>query len=138
VDGSIPPIEEISLLEKEFIQLKKHAARWRPVHRTVLPWALALATAVAAHAQPSIDITGVRDVVTTISNVVLGIGAVVILISLIFATFSFVGGNIMRGVTALAGVLIGAGIIGWGPGWVTSLTGQTVTAIIVHSPYLPT
>jgi len=81
---------------------------------------------VARAANPSIDLTGVTDVMKTIQTSALLMGAILALISLVFAIFSFVGGNILRGITGVFGVLLGAGIIGWGPAWIASLTGQGV------------
>ena len=95
---------------------------WRAVV-TASPVILFSATVYAA---PSIDLSGVTTVMTSVQTAVLLIGAILTLISLVFAVFSFVGGNLMRGVTGVAGVLLGAGIIGWGPAWISSLTGQSV------------
>ena len=80
----------------------------------------------AAHAAPSIDLSGVTDVMKTLQTAALLVGAILALISLVFAIFQFVGGNIFRGVTGVFGVLLGAGIIGWGPAWIASLTGQNI------------
>jgi len=80
-----------------------------------------------AHAQGGTisfsPLTTFMQAVTTMSMLV---GSLAILIGLIFSVFGFVGGNIFRGVTGAFGAIIGAGIIGWGPAWVSSLTGQTV------------
>ena len=54
------------------------------------------------------------------------VGSLSILMGLVFSVFGFIGGNILRGVTGAFGAVLGAGIIGWGPSWVSSLTGQTV------------
>ena len=91
--------------------------------RTVVP---AVLFSAAAHAGPSIDLSGVTAVMTSVQTAVLLIGAILTLISLVFAVFSFVGGKLMRGFTGVAGVLLGAGIIGWGPAWIASLSGQAV------------
>ena len=80
----------------------------------------------AAHAAPNIDLSGVTDVMKTLQTAALLVGAILALISLVFAIFQFVGGNIFRGVTGVFGVLLGAGIIGWGPAWIASLTGQNI------------
>jgi nucleoside recognition membrane protein YjiH len=79
-----------------------------------------------AHAAPSIDMSGVTSVMQTVETACLLIGAIIVLISLVFSVFSFAGGNIMRGVTGVAGVLFGGLVIGLGPTWISSLTGQAV------------
>jgi len=103
--------------------MKARIKSFRKVALTVAPAVLLSATAYAA---PSIDLSGVTSVMTSVQTAVLLLGAILTLISLVFAVFSFVGGNLMRGFTGVAGVLLGAGIIGWGPAWISSLSGQSV------------
>lgn len=88
--------------------------------------AAVMAVASLAHAAPSIDMSGVTSVMQTVETACLLIGAIIVLISLIFSVFSFAGGNVMRGITGVAGVLFGGLVIGLGPTWITSLTGQGV------------
>jgi hypothetical protein len=94
--------------------------------RSVAPFAALFAAASIAHAAPTIDMSGVTSVMQTVQTACLLIGAIIVLISLVFSVFSFAGGNIMRGVTGVAGVLFGALVIGLGPTWISSLTGQAV------------
>lgn len=95
--------------------------------KSATPFAIMLAAATAANAAaPSIDMSGVTSVMQTIQTACLLIGAIIVLISLVFSVFSFAGGNILRGVTGVAGVLFGALVIGLGPTWISSLTGQAV------------
>jgi hypothetical protein len=96
------------------------------VRQLAPPTLFFLFCAAARAANPSIDLTGVTDVMKTIQTSALLMGAILALISLVFAIFSFVGGNILRGITGVFGVLLGAGTIGWGPAWIGSLTGQSV------------
>ena len=103
--------------------MKARIKSFRKAALTVAPAVLLSATAYAA---PSIDLSGVTSVMTSVQTAVLLLGAILTLISLVFAVFSFVGGNLMRGFTGVAGVLLGAGIIGWGPAWISSLSGQSV------------
>ena len=37
------------------------------------------------------------------------------------------GGRFQEAIPALFGALFGAGVLGWGAGWISSLTGQTVS-----------
>ena len=104
-------------------QIINKAAR---VGTTLAPFALVLAAASAAHAAPTIDMSGVTSVMQTVETACLLIGAIIVLISLVFSVFSFAGGNVMRGITGVAGVLFGGLVIGLGPTWISSLTGQGV------------
>jgi hypothetical protein len=94
--------------------------------KVIVPFAFLTVTTGLAHAAPSIDMSGVTSVMLTVQTACLLIGAIIVLISLVFSVFSFAGGNIMRGVTGVAGVLFGGLVIGMGPTWISSLTGQAV------------
>ena len=92
-----------------------------------LPYLIPLAWSTLAHAQGgTISFTPLTTFMQTVTTMSVLVGSLAILIGLIFSVFGFVGGNIFRGVTGAFGAIIGAGIIGWGPGWISSLTGQTV------------
>lgn len=89
--------------------------------------ALAFAgTANLAHAQGSISFAGAQTFMQTVQTFAMYAGAVICLIGLIFAGVSFMSGNIQRGVIGLFGAIFGAGVLGWGAGWISSLTGQSV------------
>jgi hypothetical protein len=94
--------------------------------KPIVPFAFLTVATGMAHAAPSIDMSGVTSVMLTVQTACLLIGAIIVLISLVFSVFSFAGGNIMRGVTGVAGVLFGGLVIGMGPTWISSLTGQAV------------
>ena len=90
--------------------------------------ALAFAGAAsAAHAQGTISFSGAQTFMQTVQTFAEYAGAVICLIGLIFAGVSFMSGNIQRGVIGLFGAIFGAGVLGWGAGWISSLTGQTVS-----------
>jgi hypothetical protein len=94
--------------------------------KAIVPFAFLTVTTGMAHGAPSIDMSGVTSVMLTVQTACLLIGAIIVLISLVFSVFSFAGGNIMRGVTGVAGVLFGGLVIGMGPTWISSLSGQAV------------
>ena len=54
-------------------------------------------------------------------------GAVICLGSLIFAGIRLMSGRFQEAIPALFGALFGAGVLGWGAGWVSSLTGQSIS-----------
>ena len=95
--------------------------------RTVLPMALALAVSSVAHAQGSIDMSGATNVMNTFKTFAEYAGAVICLGSLIFAGIRMMSGNFQQAIPALFGALFGAGVLGWGAGWISSLTGQSVS-----------
>ncbi len=94
------------------------------------PTLVALAFAGAANvarAQGSISFSGAQTFMQTVQTFAEYAGAVICLIGLIFAGVSFMSGNIQRGVIGLFGAIFGAGVLGWGAGWISSLTGQSVS-----------
>jgi hypothetical protein len=80
-----------------------------------------------AHAQGTISFSGAQTFMQTVQTFAEYAGAVICLIGLIFAGVSFMSGNIQRGVIGLFGAIFGAGVLGWGAGWISSLTGQSVS-----------
>jgi TrbC/VIRB2 pilin len=80
-----------------------------------------------AHAQGTISFSGAQTFMQTVQTFAEYAGAVICLIGLIFAGISFMSGNIQRGVIGLFGAIFGAGVLGWGAGWISSLTGQSVS-----------
>jgi hypothetical protein len=97
------------------------------VVRSVAPIAFALLASSAAHAQGSIDMSGATNVMNTFKTFALYAGAVICLGSLIFAGIRLMSGRFQEAIPALFGALFGAGVLGWGAGWVSSLTGQSIT-----------
>lgn len=90
--------------------------------------ALAFAgVARVADAQGTISFSGAQTFMQTVQTFAEYAGAVICLIGLIFAGISFMSGNIQRGVIGLFGAIFGAGVLGWGAGWISSLTGQSVS-----------
>lgn len=91
------------------------------------PILVVLGMTAAAHAQGSIDMSGATNVMNTFKTFALYAGAVICLGSLIFAGIRMMSGRFQEAVPALFGALFGAGVLGWGAGWISSLTGQSIT-----------
>ena len=105
-------------------QIKQQAAL---AARTAAPLALAFAVSSVAHAQGSIDMSGATTVMNTFKTFAMYAGAVICLICLIFSGIRMMSGRFQDAIPALFGALFGAGVLGWGAGWISSLTGQTVS-----------
>jgi hypothetical protein len=96
--------------------------------RSAAPLVLAFAVSSVAHAQSgTIDMSGATNVMNTFKTFALYAGAVICLGSLIFAGIRMMSGRFQEAIPALFGALFGAGVLGWGAGWISSLTGQSVT-----------
>ena len=92
------------------------------VAHVMWPTLAALAFAGAANiarAQGTISFSGAQTFMQTVQTFAEYAGAVICLIGLIFAGVSFMSGNIQRGVIGLFGAIFGAGVLGWGAGWIS-------------------
>ena len=98
------------------------------VGRSFAPIAFAMALSTIAQAQGgSIDFSGATSAMNSFKTFAQYAGAVICLGGLIFAGIRMMSGRFQDAIPGLFGALFGAGVLGWGAGWVSSLTGQTVT-----------
>ena len=121
-------------LPSRFIQLRNLTVTRQQIKqkaslaaRTAAPMVLAFAASSVAHAQGSIDMSGATNVMNTFKTFAMYAGAVICLGGLIFAGIRMMSGRLQDAIPGLFGALFGAGVLGWGAGWISSLTGQTVT-----------
>jgi hypothetical protein len=95
--------------------------------RSVAPAVLVLTVSSIAHAQGTVDFSGATTAMNSFKTFAEYAGAVICLGSLIFAGIRLMGGRFQDAIPGLFGALFGAGVLGWGAGWISSLTGQSVT-----------
>ncbi|MBT9329518.1 hypothetical protein [Paracidobacterium acidisoli] len=89
--------------------------------------ALSIAGAAnVAHAQGTMDFSGAQTLMTTFKTFAMYAGAVICLGGLIFAGIRMMSGRFQDAIPGLFGALFGAGVLGWGAGWIGSLTGQSM------------
>ena len=100
--------------------------------RVVATIAIGTIFTTAAHAQGTIDLSGATTLMTTVKTFAMYAGAIICLISLIAAGVRMMSGRFQDAIPALIGAVFGAGVLGWGAGWISSLTGQSISAIVVH------
>jgi TrbC/VIRB2 pilin len=93
--------------------------------RTLGPALVALTFASAAHAQGTMDFSGAQTLMGTFKTFAMYAGAVICLGGLIFAGIRMMSGRFQDAIPGLFGALFGAGVLGWGAGWISSLTGQS-------------
>ena len=92
--------------------------------RVMAPTLFAFAFASVAHAQGTIDFSGAQGVMSSFKTFALYAGAIICFGGLIFAGIRMMSGRFQDSIPGLFGALFGAGVLGWGAGWIGSLTGQ--------------
>ena len=94
--------------------------------RAMAPTLLALSLTSVAHAQGTMDFSGATTLMTTFKTFAIYAGAVICFGGLIFAGIRMMSGRFQDAIPGLFGALFGAAVLGWGAGWIGSLTGQTM------------
>jgi len=79
-----------------------------------------------AHAQGTMGFSGAQTLMGTFQTFAIYAGAVICFGGLIFAGIRMLSGRFADAIPGLFGALFGAGVLGWGAGWIGSLTGQTM------------
>ncbi len=94
--------------------------------RAMGPTLVALSFAGVAHAQGTMDFSGAQTLMGTFKTFAIYAGAVICFGGLIFAGIRMISGRFQDAIPGLFGALFGAGVLGWGAGWIGSLTGQSM------------
>jgi len=82
--------------------------------------------ASVARAQGTMDFSGATTLMSTFKTFAIYAGAVICFGGLIFAGIRMLSGRFSDAIPGLFGALFGAAVLGWGAGWIGSLTGQTM------------
>jgi hypothetical protein len=94
--------------------------------RVLTPTLFALTFAGVAHAQGTMDFSGAQTLMGTFKTFAVYAGAIICFGGLIFAGIRMMSGRFQDAIPGLFGALFGAGVLGWGAGWIGSLTGQSM------------
>ncbi|MES2221013.1 MAG: hypothetical protein V4587_08620 [Acidobacteriota bacterium] len=119
-------------LSRKTIQVARGLAKFFPRQpllralRTATPTLIALTLAGVAHAQGTMDFSGAQTLMGTFKTFAVYAGAVICFGGLIFAGIRMMSGRFQDAIPGLFGALFGAGVLGWGAGWIGSLTGQSM------------
>ena len=108
---------------------RSNAARKETLYRAIRAFApalVAISFVTAAHAQGTMDFSGAQTLMGTFKTFAIYAGAVICFGGLIFAGIRMMSGRFQDAIPGLFGALFGAGVLGWGAGWIGSLTGQSM------------
>jgi hypothetical protein len=72
------------------------------------------------------DFSGAQTLMGTFKTFATYAGAVICFGGLLFAGIRMMSGRFQEAIPGLFGALFGAGVLGWGAGWISSLTGQSM------------
>jgi hypothetical protein len=97
------------------VSFKKNGAR---AFRVLAPTLVALSFAGVAHAQGTMDFSGAQTLMGTFKTFAVYAGAVICFGGLIFAGIRMMSGRFQDAIPGLFGALFGAGVLGWGAGWI--------------------
>ena len=89
------------------------------VLRVMAPTLVALSFAGVAHAQGTMDFSGAQTLMGTFKTFAIYAGAVICFGGLIFAGIRMMSGRFQDAIPGLFGALFGAGVLGWGAGWIS-------------------
>jgi hypothetical protein len=121
------PLTKPTILRLSYVRpkssLKEAAAH---LLRALAPIIFTLSIASVAHAQGTMDFSGATTLMGTFKTFAVYAGAVICFGGLIFAGIRMMSGRFSDAIPGLFGALFGAGVLGWGAGWIGSLTGQSM------------
>jgi hypothetical protein len=106
--------------------LKQLSRKLTQALRVMMPSLFVLAFASVAHAQGTMDFSGAQTLMGTFKTFAIYAGAIICFGGLIFAGIRMMSGRFQDAIPGLFGALFGAGVLGWGAGWIGSLTGQSM------------
>ena len=88
------------------------------VVRVLGPTLFALSVASVAHAQGTMDFSGAQTLMQSFKTFAVYAGAVICFGGIIFAGIRMLSGRFSEAIPGLFGALFGAGVLGWGAGWI--------------------
>ena len=102
--------------------------------RVAAPTLVALTFAGVAHGQGTMDFSGAQTLMGTFKTFAVYAGAVICFGGLIFAGIRMMSGRFQDAIPGLFGALFGAGVLGWGAGWIGTRIQRPRAAHRGHPP----
>lgn len=119
-------IRRMPMTHRQYLRLTNLNRTFGRIIRKLAPTLIAVSFASVAHAQGTMDFSGAQTLMGTFKTFAVYAGAVICFGGLIFAGIRMMSGSFQDAIPGLFGALFGAGVLGWGAGWIGSLTGQSM------------
>ena len=103
---------------RSYFRKRKLGHKLNQLIRVMAPTLIALSFAGVAHAQGTMDFSGAQTLMGTFKTFAIYAGAVICFGGLIFAGIRMMSGRFQDAIPGLFGALFGAGVLGWGAGWI--------------------
>jgi hypothetical protein len=103
---------------RSHFRTRKLSHKLNQLIRVMAPTLIALSFAGVAHAQGTMDFSGAQTLMGTFKTFAIYAGAVICFGGLIFAGIRMMSGRFQDAIPGLFGALFGAGVLGWGAGWI--------------------
>ena len=126
----VPMFRSIAVISRKTIPLSKRLAQpfskrnlleaARVTGPTLTALLFMVASSAVAHAQGTMDFSGAQTLMSTFKTFAMYAGAVICLGGLIFAGIRMMSGRFQDAIPGLFGALFGAGVLGWGAGWISA------------------
>ena len=114
------------MLPRSNFRTRKLSHQLNQLIRVMAPVVSALSFAGVAHAQGTMDFSGAQTLMGSFKTFAMYAGPEICLGGLIFAGIRMMSGRFQDAILGLFGALFGAGVLGWGAGWIGSLTRQAM------------
>ena len=114
------------MTHRQYLRLRNLNRTFGNIVRMLAPTLIAVSFTSVAHAQGTMDFSGAQTLMGTFKTFAVYAGAVICFGGLIFAGIRMMSGRFQDAIPGLFGALFGAGVLGWGAGWIGSLTGQSM------------
>ena len=103
---------------RQYFRARNLSRTFSHVVRVMAPTLIALSFANIAHAQGTMDFSGAQTLMGTFKTFAIYAGAIICFGGLIFAGIRMMSGRFQDAIPGLFGALFGAGVLGWGAGWI--------------------
>ncbi len=116
--GAVQPDAELVQHQRKLLSKRKLQQALHVMGPTLAALLFAGIGSGVAHAQGTMDFSGAATLMATFKTFAIYAGAIICFGGLIFAGIRMMSGRFQDAIPGLFGALFGAGVLGWGAGWI--------------------